>query len=147
MLCAELLRSFFEELYEFGDVEVVAASGNKLFSLIVENHVVGLGVNAELFVREVRVDFAEAFEYLTRFGRDPFVLRQLLFVVGIKRDNDEIVAEQGQYFRIGPHPRFHFAAVDATVPRVVDEQRLVYFTGVGHRFVIVEETLQSVRQA
>lgn len=72
---------------------------------------------------------------------------QLLFVVGIKRDNDEIVAEQGQYFRIGPHPRFHFAAVDATVPRVVDEQRLVYFTGVGHRFVIVEETLQSVRQA
>ena len=59
-------------------------------------------------VREVRVDSAEAFEYLTRFGRDPFVLRQLLFVVGIKRDNDEIVAEQGQYFPDRPTPSLPF---------------------------------------
>ena len=143
----EAFDSGLQELDKLIDVEVVSAAGNQLIASRVKNHVVGLRIDSKLLVRKVGVDLSQPLEYLPRFGSDPILLRQLLFVVGVERDNDEIIPQPVQNLRVGPDARLHLPTVDAAMSSVVDKERFVDFACILQRLLVVEEALQPVGQA
>lgn len=135
-----------EELHESGNAEVVTARRYERFSVTALQYIVWLRIDPEGLQRVVGVDLAEAFEHFPRIGRDPFVLGKHLLIVGKEGHDHIVVAEYIEHLRVGPYAGFHLAAVYASVPREIDEERFADLCGVCFGLLEIEKSFQSVGQ-
>ena len=140
------LDPFSEEVNEGLDVEVITAGFGEDLPLVVLQDVVGLGIDAIGLQGVVGVDLPEALEDLPGIGRHPFVLGQYFLVIRIEGADHVVVAQDLQHLGIGPYAGLHFAAVDASVARKVDEDGLLDLGGIGFGLLEVEESFEPVRE-
>ena len=135
----------FQKIDESLDAQVVAARRQQGRTCGVGHDIVGLGIDVETRAGDVGVDAADLFERRTAFGGHPILSGCTCLVVGIQRHDDVVVAQNLLHTLVGEYLLLHFAAVDAAVPRHVDEERLTRGTSGRQRLVPFEITRDAVR--
>ena len=110
-------------------------------SLVVQQHIEGLRVGSELASLQIAPLVANGTQLAFRSvlgNHNGF--RQRSLVINEQGDEDIFLVQQVRHLDVGPHRRFHLAAVHTSVTRKVQHHGQTVGLGIGHAFFVVMET-------